>query len=167
MHIVSSLYSAVQLPVLSSRSDVMTLRLSLLLILNCSSQFPTCPVCSHNVVICVYIKYNMSDHVFQMWSWFSNRTAQSAERLLHLESQYVCMLSPKSSTLIGRHGSVWLSCGPWLVDAAQNVSEVMLEFAQGSSELSARWRHWFNMCVALYTAKTTTRLTSIKYGRWF
>ena len=49
-----------------------------------------------------------------------------------------------------------------MVDAAQNVSEVMLEFAPGSSEFSARWRHWFNMFVALYTAKTTTRLTSIK-----
>ena len=46
--------------------------------------------------------------------------------------------------------------------AAQNVSEVLLEFAPGSSELSGRWRHWFNMFVALYTAKTTTRLTSIK-----
>ena len=45
----------------------------------------------------------------------------------------------------------------------QNVSEVMLEFAPGSSEFSARWGHWFNMFVALYTAtKTTTRLTSIK-----
>ena len=32
-----------------------------------------------------------------------------------------------------------------MVDAAQNVSEVMLEFAPGSSELSVRWRHWFNM----------------------
>ena len=49
-----------------------------------------------------------------------------------------------------------------MVDAAQNVSEVMLEFAPGSSELSARWRHWFNIVVALYMAKTTTRLTSIK-----
>ena len=49
-----------------------------------------------------------------------------------------------------------------MVDAAQNVSEVMLEFAPGSSELSARWRHLFNIVVALYTAKTTTRLTSIK-----
>ena len=37
----------------------------------------------------------------------------------------------------------------------QNVSEVMLEFAPGSSEFSARWRHWFNFAVALYTAKTT------------
>ena len=46
-----------------------------------------------------------------------------------------------------------------MVDAAQNVSEVMLEFAPGSSEFSARWRHWFNI---VYTAKTTTRLTSIK-----
>ena len=35
--------------------------------------------------------------------------------------------------------------------------------APDSSEFSARWRHWFNMFVALYTAtKTTTRLTSIK-----
>ena len=49
-----------------------------------------------------------------------------------------------------------------MVDAAQNVSEVMLEFAPGSSEFSARWRHRFNIVVALYTAKTTTRLTSIK-----
>ena len=44
----------------------------------------------------------------------------------------------------------------------QNDSEVMLEFAPCSSELSARWRHWFNIVVALYMAKTTTRLTSIK-----
>ena len=37
----------------------------------------------------------------------------------------------------------------------------------GSSEFSARWRHWFNMFVALYTAtKTTTRLTSIKQYNW-
>ncbi len=46
-----------------------------------------------------------------------------------------------------------------VIDAAQNVLEVMLEFAPGSSE----WRHWFNMFVALYTAtKTTARLTIIK-----
>ena len=50
--------------------------------------------------------------------------------------------------------------GLWLVDAAQNVSEVMLDFAPGSSELSARWRHWFNFAVALYTAKTTVLPTS-------
>ena len=37
----------------------------------------------------------------------------------------------------------------------------MLEFAPGSSEFRARWRHWFDMFVALYNAtKTTTRLTS-------
>ena len=48
----------------------------------------------------------------------------------------------------------------WLVDTAQNVSEVMLEFAPGSSEFSARWRHWFNFAVALYTAKTTVLPTS-------
>ena len=41
-----------------------------------------------------------------------------------------------------------------MVDAAQNVLEVMLQFAPGSSEFSARWRHWFNFAVAMYTAKT-------------
>ena len=50
-----------------------------------------------------------------------------------------------------------------MVDAAQNVSEVMLDFAPGSSEIGERWRHWFNMFVPLYTAtKTTTMLTRIK-----
>ena len=47
-----------------------------------------------------------------------------------------------------------------MVEAAQNVSEVMLDFVPGSFEFSARWRYWFNMFVAMYIAKTTTRLTS-------
>ena len=32
---------------------------------------------------------------------------------------------------------------------------IMLEFAPGSSEFTARWRHWCNMCVALHNATKT------------
>ena len=52
----------------------------------------------------------------------------------------------------------------WLVNM---VLEVMLDFAPGSSEFSARWCHWCNMCVAWHNAtKTAVRLTSIKQYNW-